>query len=168
MVKYWQDTLEFFKEYIETPQQRRDLIRTFLPNMIEEGFSANKSFLEFKEAGFGVNWYAFRDIWQETRYEKALDFNIRFMPDDEIIRETYMTTSRNNFKARYKYVVSYGVQNEESGAINFSTFGYSTSEQLNKRDAINYAEEFILAKYPDRDDRIFGLSVKKVFINPDL
>lgn len=166
MQNYWNDLLGFFEGYVSNSQERQSLIKVFLPDMIAQGYSQNKAFNTFKEAGYGVNFYTFRDIYNETRYSQYLDFNIIFMDNDTVIPETFMTFSNNDFKARYKYVVSYGVQDNDTGKLNFTTFGVSSNDRLTKSEILERSEEGIIGKYQEREGHIFGIAVRKVFVNP--
>lgn len=163
-----EDTLELISSFEHTPAQRREVIRSFLPELIEDNYSRTRAHKLFRDYGLGINDKVFRDLYNETRFNKYIDSSIIYLPKDEKIDERFMNISSSNFKGRYLYVVQYSVVDPDAESIERREWGLSTSEKLSKDEVMNR----ILDRMEQNDsvpmDYVTAMNVRKVFVNPDL
>lgn len=117
------------REEATTPASRRAVIWETAMGMIDAGYSANRMYEIYRDAGWGINRSDFLGIIRELRGESERSQRIRYVRRDRIPSEDILEVSRHSIPERYRFVgmVDYvdpeGVPRREAFAVDTDILG---------------------------------------------
>lgn len=167
-MSFLDEQVELFASFDTTPEMRREAIRTFLPELIEEGYSRRGAGRYFREHGLSHSDTFLRSAYDEIRFNRYMDRNILFQDKDSPISELHMHITNNNIRGRYLYVVDYGILDDENENIERREYGFSSDQMLSKNQIMSSVMDKMEHNASVPMEQIVGMRVSKVFVNPDL
>lgn len=145
----WLSIFETISPYIDTADKRRQTISTFLPDMLDTGYSGAEALDIFKEAGLGIQTSAFYDIRRDILADTNLTSNLRMLDLDEIVSDSMMRVSSKEMETKYFHLASYAFTDDNGENAVFGQWGFYTDEQYTKGEILERISDVIRARYPE-------------------
>lgn len=118
-----------------TFSENRGIARTFIPSLIEKGFSANQGLSFFKEMGRGYRRQDLLTDWAEFSGLKRKEDTFKYIRKDYRPTAATITTTSENLSKEYSYIARVGVQNLATGEIEYHQWRFATDELVSIEEA---------------------------------
>jgi hypothetical protein len=118
------------------PDSKREIIRSYLPGLIDEGFSANASLQLFKDVGLGIGRSDFLSIYREVLGLENQQNRVRYVRGDAIPSEGILGIYETPIDNDYRFIYRYTALDQQTGEEYQSYVGLNR----NSLDTINNME----------------------------
>lgn len=147
-----------------SPEARRELIRVYLPGLIDEGFSANASLTLFSDVGLGIGRSDFLSIYREVLGLEDQQNRIRFVNQDAVPSEGILSSYNYALDSEYRFIYRYEYVNASTGETETSYLGINrnTLDTVGEMEA--EAANAIRENYGDRVGTLLNVDIWKGFI----
>lgn len=144
--------------------ENQGIARTYLPSLINQGFSGNTALNFLKEQGLSYRRQDFQADWREfTGLEKKKDTFKYIRPDLKPTAKTFTETSENLSK-EYSYIFHVEGKDSITGEPKETGWRLATDDLLSLNEAMEMAEEYMVTeeyKQDITDYKITTTGVKK-------
>ena len=161
----WVNVLENIAPYVSTFSERKQTIKTFLPDMLDTDYSGHEALLMFREAGIGINTKDFYDIRRNILDDPNLTSNLRKLGLDDYVTESLMRISSTEMQTKYQYVAAYAIENNETGEMRFGEFSILANDIGTKREILDEIQQAILAHYDVGSFETMTINLRRAYIN---
>ena len=148
-------------------EERYKVIRSYLPELIEDNYSRNRIVKLFRDNGIPVDRTRLNRMYDDIKFGNYVGTRMIMLPKDEIIGHSYMDDNTHNSKTKYLYKMDYAAMDFETGDLSRNSWGLFSDEQLSKDEAI----QRMLDKMSEFDspprDNIFGMTISNVYVRPN-
>lgn len=131
------------------PDAKREIIRNYLPGLIDEGFSANASLSLFQDVGLGIGRSDFLGIYREVLGLEDQQNRVRYVRGDSVPSEGILGVYESPIDTEYRFIYKYSFTDPKTGDTVESYIGVNrnTLDTLENMEA-DAAEE-IRERYAD-------------------
>lgn len=146
-----------------SPESKRELIRSYLPGLIDEGFSANGSLQLFQDVGLGIGRSDFLGIYREVLGIEEQQNRIRFVNLDSVPSEGILGTYEYPIDSEYRFIYRYQYTNATTGATEESFIGINRDTLDTVGTMESEAADAIRENYGDRVGELLNIDIWKGF-----
>lgn len=161
----WFNVLDNIAPFISTSSERKQTIRTFLPDMLDAGYSGAKALSIFREAGLGISDATFYDIRRDILEDTNLSSYLRTLGLNEIVSENLMRISSREMDTKYRYVASYAINSEDGTLTQFGEFAFDTDYIGTKEDILNMILDGVGSVYDIGEYETLTVNLRRAYIN---
>lgn len=156
------DLLNLFPDAIDA-DDRRNIIRNWLPGLIEEGYSANASLDLFRSVGLGIGRQDYLAIYRNVLGIEEQTNRIRFVPRSSTPSDSLFGVSQVDLDTDYRFIMKFDTFDEETGIISSKFINYDTNFYGSINEIEDNALENIVERYPHLAGRINSIRTWKAF-----
>lgn len=161
----WTSILNTIAPFVEDASERRKVVRTFLPDMLDSGFSGSQALNIFRDSGLGISTKSFYDIRREINADTSLFSILRTASLDDVISENFMRQSSYDLGSKYRYVASFVLENTETGDAIFGEYAINSNDIMQKKDILSSIVSIIQSKYPQNPYDELTVNLRRAYIN---
>lgn len=165
MPSQWDNIFQSLSDILGTPKDRRSLIRTYVPDMIDAGLNQTESKRLFRDYGFGIRDSDFGEIYNFYARDNEFLRNLANVGMDETMDDRFLLQSSDLNTTRYRYVFQYGEYDSVNKRFNIRSFGIDSNKRYTQSKALEAAYNDIVELYSERADTIDGLRIRRIYIN---
>lgn len=155
-------------ELILTPEKRRNILRRFIPRMIEEGWSANRGYREIKGTPLGIRRTDFLGMFRESLGVFQRERRIRYVPRGRVPSPAVLEDAPFTLTDNYRIVYNISFLDRETGTITEQYFGMDIPT-LSSIEEMEFEGQSIFGEtYKDKVERVMVVKVHTGYINPEL
>lgn len=118
-----------------TFSENRGIARTFIPSLIEQGFSANQGLRFFKEVGTPYRRQDLLADWREFSGLKKQEDTFKYIRRDLKPTANTITVTSESLSKQFSYIAKVGVQNIATGEIEYHQWRYATESLTSIEEA---------------------------------
>ena len=146
-------------------EARRGIIRSFLPGLIEEGYSQNAAISFFREAGLGIKDADFRALYREIDGTEIKSGRIKYVNSDSVPSDAVFDPVSYDIPARYRMIAKYDVidVNDFSTQTRYITIDTDNLRSINEMEGD--IRQYVGDSPTNKDKQIASMSIIKGFIN---
>lgn len=161
----WENVFSVLQDFVTTPKNRRDLIKAFVPDMVNEGINQTASHNLFRQYGFGIRSSDFADIYNAANDENALFKNIANLDGSEVIDPDFMRINTNLNDRRFRYVANIAYTNSEQERLFLGSYSLASDTNLTIDEIYSQLEDIIAQHYGELYDGIQSIKLQRAYIN---
>ncbi len=162
----WLNIFETIAPFVGGAAERRQTIRTFLPDMLDTGYSGRQALEIFKEAGLGINPTDFFAIRRTIKDDTNLVSYLRQLPLDTYLQDSFLRISSQEMETKYRFVAAYAIENQETGNVQFGEFALDTDLSGTKEEILDAIIQTILSAYGVGEAETLTVNFRRGYINP--
>lgn len=162
----WLNIFETIAPFVTTATERRQTIRTFLPDMLDTEYSGREALDLFKQAGLGINPTDFYAIRRTIKDDTNLVSYLRNLDLDTFVSDSFLRISSQDMETRYRFVASYAIENNDTGNVQFGEFALDTNFSGTKQEILDQIIETILTAYGVGEAETLTVNFRRGYINP--
>lgn len=149
-------------EFISS-DSKREIIRSYLPGLIEEGFTANASLQLFQDVGLGIGRSEYLGIYREVLGIEEQTNRIRFVNKDAVPSESLLGDYTHNIDSEYRFIYKYGYTNSSTGKFEEAFMGVNRDTLDTVAEMEADAADYIRQAYGDRVGSLESITIWKGF-----
>ncbi|MBA7568924.1 hypothetical protein ES708_10661 [subsurface metagenome] len=126
-----------------TYTENQGIARTFIPQLISTGYTANKALGFLKTQNLGYRRTSFLADWREFTGREAKKDVIKYIRKDYKPTTATMSTTTDNLRDQYKYVYKIKGRDSITGEEKELSWAHTTDELMTMKDVEDIIEEDI-------------------------
>ena len=162
----WLNIFETIAPYVSSAADRRQTIRTFLPDMLDTEYSGRQALDLFRQAGLGINPTDFYAIRRTIKDDTNLVSYLRQIDMNHYVQDSYLRISSQEMETKYRFVASYAIENTETGNVQFGEFALDTNYSGTKQEILDAIIETILTAYGVGEAETLTVNFRRGYLNP--
>ena len=161
----WLEVLGTIAPFVSNTTERTKVIRTFLPDMLDSGYSGTEALGLFQQSSMGIRSADFFAIRRTILDDTNLTSALRNLSLNETISENSLRVSSRIMEQKYGFLAAYAIEDSSTGDVRYGEWMFYTNQLGEKGDILNQILEDIKSRYPLGNFDTLTANLRKGYID---